>query len=85
MNTIFYPAVFHPEETGYSVSVPDISGCFTQGESMEEAISMTKDAIALMLEGESTFPNPSRASAIKLHRGDFIAMIPFEFKTEDEG
>ena len=85
MNTIFYPAVFHPEETGYSVTVPNIEGCFTQGETMNEAIDMTKDAIALMLEGESTFPNPSLASAIKLHRGDFIAMIPFEFKTEDEG
>ena len=24
MNAIFYPAIFHPEETGYSVEIPDI-------------------------------------------------------------
>ena len=27
MNAVFYPAVFHPEATGYSVTVPDIEGC----------------------------------------------------------
>lgn len=30
MNAVFYPAVFHPEATGYSVTVPDIEGCFTR-------------------------------------------------------
>ena len=34
MNAVFYPAVFHPEEMGYSVTVPDIEGCFTQGDTM---------------------------------------------------
>ena len=24
MNAIFYPAIFHPEESGYSVEIPDI-------------------------------------------------------------
>ena len=28
MNAIFYPAIFHPEEVGYSVIIPDIEGCF---------------------------------------------------------
>ena len=83
MKTIFYPAIFHPEATGYSVSVPDIEGCFTQGENMEEAISMAKEAVSLMLEGASIFPKPSLAAAIRLHRGDFISMIPFEPKDEE--
>ena len=26
MNAIFYPAIFHPEESGYSVDIPDIEG-----------------------------------------------------------
>ena len=38
MTAVFYPAVFHPEETGYSVTIPDIEGCFTQGETMDEAV-----------------------------------------------
>ena len=39
MTAVFYPAVFHPEETGYSVTIPDIEGCFTQGETMDEAVA----------------------------------------------
>lgn len=80
MKTIFYPAIFHPETTGYSVSVPDIEGCFTQGENMEDAMSMAKEAVSLMLEEVSIFPKPSLAATIRLHRGDFISMIPFEPK-----
>ncbi|MDO8671969.1 MAG: type II toxin-antitoxin system HicB family antitoxin [Dehalococcoidia bacterium] len=35
-----------PEEGGYSVIVPALPGCVTQGETIEEAIAMAKDAIA---------------------------------------
>ena len=52
MNAIFYPAIFHPEETGYSVEIPDIEGCFTQGDTMDEAVRMAQDAIGLMLDME---------------------------------
>ena len=50
MRFVFYPAVFHPEEVGYSVTVPDVEGCFTQGDDMNEAVAMTQEAIGLMLE-----------------------------------
>lgn len=82
MKNIFYPAIFHPETTGYSVSVPDIEGCFTQGENMEDAVSMAKEAVSLMLEDASTFPKPSLSASIMriLRPGDFIAMIPFNPK-----
>ena len=48
MNAIFYPAIFHPEETGYSVEIPDIEGRFTQGDTMDEAVRMAQDAIGLI-------------------------------------
>ena len=32
MNAIFYPAIFHPEETGYSVEIPDIEVPFDMEE-----------------------------------------------------
>ena len=59
MNAIFYPAIFHPEETGYSVEIPDIEGCFTQGDTMDEAVRMAQDAIGLMLEDCKVCPEPS--------------------------
>ena len=39
------------EEGGFNVSVPALDGCFTQGESEEEALKNAKDAILCYLEG----------------------------------
>ena len=33
------------EEGGYIVSCPQLSGCVTQGETVDEALAMIKDAI----------------------------------------
>ena len=80
MNALFYPAIFHPEETGYSVTIPDIDGCFTQGETMDEAVSMAQDAIGLMLEDCKVCPKPSVPSALPVEPGDFVAMVPFDME-----
>lgn len=46
-----YLAMFQEEkEGGYSVWVPDLPGCASQGETFEEALKMIKEAIALYLE-----------------------------------
>ena len=46
-----YTVILIPEdEGGYSVDVPALPGCCTQGETKEEAISMAKEAIELYLE-----------------------------------
>jgi len=39
------------EEGGYNVSVPALDGCFTQGETEEEALSNVREAIVCYLEG----------------------------------
>jgi predicted RNase H-like HicB family nuclease len=46
----FYYAVIKKDGDAYSVTFPDIDGCFTQGYSMEEAILMAEDALAAILE-----------------------------------
>lgn len=59
-----FPALFEPESNGaYSVSFPDLDGCFTQGDSYEAAYSNAVDALSLHLygmeeDGESV-PAPS--------------------------
>ena len=40
-----------PDEGGYTVTVTDLPGIVTQGESFEEALAMARDAIALHVEG----------------------------------
>ena len=45
-----YTIILHPdEEGGYAVTVPALPGVTTQGETIEEAIAMAKDAIALWI------------------------------------
>jgi len=52
MSEYRYTIILHPdpEEGGYTVTVPALPGCVTQGESLEEAIAMAKDAIRLYVE-----------------------------------
>ena len=39
MDKRVYPAVFHTEEVGgYSVTFPDLPGCITEGDTIEEAL-----------------------------------------------
>jgi predicted RNase H-like HicB family nuclease len=50
---MYYPvAIEEGDEThSYGVVVPDLPGCFSAGESFEEAMESVKEAIAFHLEG----------------------------------
>jgi len=51
MKELTYTIVLEPaEEGGFDVSVPALPGCFTQGDSFEDALVMAQDAIALWLD-----------------------------------
>jgi predicted RNase H-like HicB family nuclease len=52
MNIHHYTIILHPDrdEGGYTVTVPALPGCVTQGETLEEAIAMAKDAIRLYID-----------------------------------
>ncbi|HZR39376.1 MAG TPA: type II toxin-antitoxin system HicB family antitoxin [Ktedonobacteraceae bacterium] len=47
-----YTIILHPDSEGggYTVTVPALPGCVTQGETLEEAIAMAKDAIRLYID-----------------------------------
>lgn len=46
-----YTVILIPEdEGGYSVEVPALPGCYSQGDTRQEAISMAKEAIEIYLE-----------------------------------
>ena len=48
-----FNAVFLEEaDGGYSVSVPALPGCFSQGNTFEQAVKNIKEAIELYLEDE---------------------------------
>ena len=79
----YYPAVFeNAEEGGYTVLVPDLPGCITEGDTLEEAMYMAQDAIGCMLDDrkESEYPKPSNVNDIdKSKYADcFVSLVEFD-------
>ena len=75
-----YPAIFTPEEDGsYSINFPDLEGCYTCGNSLEDGIEMASDALALVLYGYEKdgreIPAPSAPAAIPLSGNAFVNYI----------
>ena len=75
-----YPAVFTPEsEGGYSIVFPDLEGCFTCGDTLEDGLEMAKDALALVLYGyekeKREIPQPSSLTSFPLDQGEFVNYV----------
>ena len=61
---LVYPAVFRPceEGKGYTVTVPDLPGCVTEGKSLADAILMAEDAASGWVLDELEDGNPAPAA-----------------------
>ena len=75
-----YPAIFTPEEDdSYSIVFPDLEGCYTCGDNLEDGIEMAEDALALVLYGYEKdgreIPAPSARSAFSVSGNDFVNFI----------
>jgi predicted RNase H-like HicB family nuclease len=67
-----YPIVIHKDpESDYSVTIPDLPGCFSAGSSIEEAIRMAQEAAECHIEGmlidSEPIPTPSDIEVHKDH------------------
>lgn len=75
-----YPAIFTKEpEGGYSVNFPDLEGCYTQGETVEEALEMAEDVLNLTLydleESKAEIAVPSDIRTLELTEDQFASLI----------
>lgn len=75
-----FPAVFTPEEKGgYSINFPDLEGCYTCGDSLEDGLEMAEDALALVLYGYEkdgrSIPTPSALNSFSLKDGEFANYV----------
>jgi predicted RNase H-like HicB family nuclease len=69
-----YLAVFTKEKDGrLSVSVPALPGCFSQGDTFEEAKKNIEEAVELYLENENLEENP-------INEIQFVAPIDVKLK-----
>ena len=83
MTTISYPAVFHKEDGGYWVSFPDLPGCLTQGETIEEAFQMACEALGLYLDQDGStqnnFAKPTQTDyVIRDNKNDIVMLVTYD-------
>lgn len=85
-----YPACFYPCEVkkgGYTVVVPDLPGCVSEGNTLSEAISMATDAasgwILDELEDGREAPTASPISQIVPENGGFVRLLVLDINSKD--
>ena len=81
--TLIYPAIFEPcPEGGYVVTIPDMPGCVTEGDTLAEAILMGQDAAsgwALTELGEGRpAPAPTPIQQVRPAEGGFVSLLTLD-------
>ncbi len=79
-NQYSFVAVIEPgEDVPYVVSFPDLPGCYTQGDSREEALRSAREALELHLYGMEKegyeIPEPSPADKISIPDGGLVEVL----------
>jgi predicted RNase H-like HicB family nuclease len=74
-----YPAIFTPEETGFSIRFPDIESCYTCGDDLLDGHDMAADVLAFTLydrENEKkSIPSPTPIRDLQLEANEFATLI----------
>jgi antitoxin HicB len=76
--SLSYRIEVYPDEGGYTAAVPDLPGCITCGESLEEVLELIEDAKAgwleLALEDGDPIPEPTFPE--EKYSGRFTVRLP---------
>lgn len=78
---LVYPAIFTPclESPGYTVTVPDLPGCVSEGKNLLDSIEMGVDAasgwILDEMEDGNDYPAPSDYTSIACPSGSFVNLL----------
>ena len=80
MDVYIYPAIFEPSEAGgYCITFPDLPGCITEGDTLDEAMYMAKDALELYLfnleDEDEEIPVPSAPESIETKNHTFVVPV----------
>ena len=85
---LIYPAIFKEEDIGYSVRIPDLLGCCTQGDTLEESIQMAEDAalgwLLTSLEENEEIPNSSKINELNLEKNEFASLLVLDLSAYSE-
>ncbi len=87
---LVYPACFYPDKEGFTVVVPDLKGCVTEGRDFAEALEMAVDAasgwILTSLESGEELPEASRQYDVKAdeYENGFVNLIVLDMDSYAE-
>ena len=85
---LVYPAIFTPfdEGNGFTVEVPDLPGCVTEGDTLIDAIEMGTDAASGWILGEIEDGNsfPAASLALEAPAGSFVNLLVLDMDSYAE-
>ena len=74
-----YPAIIHHEGDSYWIEFPDLEGCQTFADTLEDVFTEAKEALGAycyaLADEKKILPNPSDISLIKHSGDDILAMV----------
>ena len=74
-----YPAIFTPEDGGYSIRFPDFESCYTSAVTLEEGMDMANDVLCLTLYGleedGGEIPQASSVKEVRAAGEEFVTLI----------
>lgn len=80
---MYFPVVIHKDkDSGDGVTIPDIPGCFTAGDTLDEALANIREAVECHLEGETEAPRPSGMEKYARHpdyKGGIWVLVDIDF------
>ena len=79
---IYHAIVNKEDDSAWGVQFPDLPGCFSAADELDDVLANASEAVSLYLEGEKS-PQPSSIKAIRklaaddLAEGAFLLAVPF--------
>ena len=79
MAKYIYPAIFTEGEEGYIVFFPDLENCYTEGDTLEDAMEMAEDVLSFALyeyERKQGFaPEPTAIKQIETKDSEIVSLV----------
>ncbi len=79
---MLFPVILHTDDgISHGVTVPDVPGCFTAGDTLQEALNNIQEAIRCHLEGDEQSPEPGtleEAQSLPEAEGGLVTMVDID-------
>lgn len=83
---LIYPAVFHKEDDSVWVEFPDLIGCQSFGDNVQDAYENAKEALEAycitMLEEKHELPKACDITSIHTENGTFTSLVETDLTTQ---